>query len=46
MPYSDKEIEKMIADGELSTMTECAYGEAIAETETKNKLKKDNKDNA
>jgi hypothetical protein len=39
---TDKELEKMIENGELSTMTECAYGEAIAGMETKNNLNKEN----
>lgn len=36
----NKDLEKMIESGELSTMTECAYGEAIADTEYENTLKK------
>lgn len=36
----DKLIEKMIANGEIGTMTECAYGSAIADTEANNTLKK------
>jgi hypothetical protein len=35
----NNEIEKMIESGELSVMTECAYGKAIADDEKKNVLK-------
>ena len=37
---SEKDIEKMIASGELGVMTECAYGSAVADTEKENNLKK------
>lgn len=33
-------IEKMIENGELGVMTECAYGTAVADTEKNNNLKK------
>ena len=36
----NKTIEDMIASGELSVMTECAYGSAVADTEYENTLKK------
>lgn len=45
--YNNDAIEKMIASGALSTMTECAYGSTIADSEHKHILKgnkkKDNK---
>ncbi len=40
----DKTIEEMIASGEIGTMTECAYGASIADTEIENNLKKKLKD--
>lgn len=40
---SNEEIQKMIENGELGCMTECAYGSAIAKDEVNNTLKKDNK---
>ena len=40
----NKSIEDMIASGELGTMTECAYGSAIADTEHENNLKKKKED--
>lgn len=36
-------LQELINNGEMTTMTECAYGCAIADDEKKNKLKKDNK---
>lgn len=44
MDKTNKTIEEMIESGELGTMTECAYGAAIADTEAENTLKK-NKEN-
>ncbi len=38
----NKTIEDMIASGEIGTMTECAYGSAVADTESDNTLKKKN----
>ena len=42
----NKNIEEMINSGEMSVMTECAYGEAIGDSEMNNtlnkKIKKDN----
>ena len=38
-------IEEMIKNGELSVMSECAYGEAIADDERNNTLNKSDKDN-
>ena len=35
-----KTIEDMIASGEIGTMTECAYGSAIADVECENILNK------
>ena len=35
-----KTIEEMIASGELGTMTECAYGSAVADKECENTLNK------
>lgn len=40
---TDKTIEQMIESGELSVMTECAYGSTIADTESNNVLHKDTK---
>ena len=40
MTEREKEIEKMIESGELSSMTECAYGSTVADTEKDNTLKK------
>ena len=40
----EKTLEEMIESGELGVMTECAYGSAIADSEHKNTLNKDNKD--
>lgn len=37
---NNKTIEEMIASGEIGTMTECAYGSAVADTECENTLKK------
>ena len=41
----EKTLNQMIENGEIGTMTECAYGEAVANTESdniiKNKKKKD-----
>lgn len=42
---NEKDINEMIANGELGVMTECAYGSAIADTEKNNNLKKDMKEN-
>lgn len=42
---NEKDINEMIASGELGVMTECAYGSAIADTEKNNNLKKDKKEN-
>ena len=39
----NKELEEMIKNGELSVMSECAYGEAIADDERNNILNKNNK---
>ena len=39
----NKELEEMIKNGELSVMSECAYGEAIADDERNNTLNKNNK---
>lgn len=39
----NKELEEMIKNGELSVMSECAYGEAIADDERNNTLSKNNK---
>ena len=44
MSERDKTIEEMIESGELGTMTECAYGSAIADTEHDNSLKKKRED--
>ena len=41
---TEKELQKMIENGELGTMTECAYGEAIANTEKTDTLKKKDND--
>ena len=41
---TNKTIEEMIASGEIGTMTECAYGSAVADTECENTLKKKNVD--
>ena len=35
---TDKELQELIEKGELSTMSECAYGSAIADEEKKNTL--------
>ena len=35
---TNKTIEDMIESGEIGTMTECAYGSAIADKECKNTL--------
>lgn len=40
----NKDWEKMIENGEIGTMTECAYGKPIADTE-KVKLKKKKENN-
>ena len=37
---TEQELQRMIENGEIGTMTECAYGEAIADTEKKDNLKK------
>ena len=37
---TDKELQQMIESGEIGTMTECAYGAAIADTEEMNILVK------
>lgn len=39
MTDTNHNIEEMIASGELGTMTECAYGSAIADSEAENILK-------
>lgn len=36
-------INKMIESGELAVMTECAYGETIADSETDSKINLKNK---
>ena len=36
----EKTLQEMIANGELSCMTECAYGSAIGDDECNNTLKK------
>lgn len=36
----NKNIEDMIASGEIGVMTECAYGSAVADTECENILNK------
>ena len=41
---NNKTIEDMIASGELGTMTECAYGSTIADTESENVINKVTKD--
>lgn len=35
----EKTLQEMIEKGELSVMSECAYGSAIADTEKENALK-------
>lgn len=40
----DKTLEKLIESGEIGTMTECAYGSAIADTESEKLKKDDSKD--
>ena len=35
------EIDKMIKDGQLGTMTECAYGQTIGDLELAKKINKD-----
>lgn len=45
MADNEKTIDEMIESGEIGTMTECAYGAPIADTESENTLKpKKNKD--
>ena len=46
MNDNNRTIEEMIASGELGTMTECAYGSTIADSEAENilKSKKDKKE--
>jgi hypothetical protein len=39
-----KKMEEMIANGEIGSMTECAYGAAIADDEQKNVLNKKKKE--
>ena len=39
----NKTIEAMIASGEIGTMTEGAYGSAVADKEIENTLKKETK---
>lgn len=39
---NNKTIEEMIRDGELSFLSECAYGETIADDEKNNTLKNKN----
>jgi hypothetical protein len=41
MTEREKEIQKMVDSGELSVLTECAYGKAVADSEQKNTLNKD-----
>lgn len=41
---TEKELQEMIEKGEIGTMTECAYGASIADTEKDNKLKKKKED--
>lgn len=43
----DKKLQEMIENGEIGTMTECAYGSSVADKEKENTLKKkkENKDN-
>lgn len=36
----EKTLQQMIENGELGTMTECAYGSSIADNEKANTLKK------
>lgn len=38
MDNRNKTIEEMIASGEIGTMTECAYGSAVADRECENTL--------
>lgn len=41
----DKKIQELIENGELSVMSECAYGSAVADTEKNNTLPKDKEKN-
>lgn len=41
---TEQELQKMIESGEIGTMTECAYGSAIADSEKKNTIDKKKKD--
>lgn len=34
----EEELNEMLQSGELSTMTECAYGKSIADAEAKKKV--------
>jgi hypothetical protein len=40
MGDTSKTVEEMIESGELSVMTECAYGKTVADSESNMKLKK------
>lgn len=35
----EQEINKLVENGEFSVMTECAYGQAVADSEKENILK-------
>ena len=41
---TEQELQKMIESGEIGTMTECAYGSAIADSEKNNTIEKKKKE--